>query len=199
MSARKSSMIESVKNSIASAINGTGDVAQAAVDTVTKTLNTTVEDFGKTGVLVLGAAANVAKAVIHGATGVGAHVGHAAKGAVIGVLRATKHTGAEAIDTVSDTAYALIHGTSEVGGELGHAAAGAVEGAISVAKEVGVSAEEAAAAAAHGALQAADKISLKALSTVGQAMKETICGVKVVLKAPFDMEQKTKTGAPGIV
>ena len=179
-------MIESVKIGIAATINGTGDVAQAAVDTVIRTLNTTVEEFGKAGVLVLGAAANVSKAVIHGATGVGAHVGHAARGTVIGVLRASKHTGAEAIDTVSDTAYALIHGTFEVGGELGHAAAGAVEGAISVANEAGVSAEAAASAAAHGALQAADKLGSAALDTVCQAMKETIGGVKVVLRAPFN-------------
>ena len=179
-------MIESVKHAIPSAIKVTGDVVQAAVDTVTETLNTTLEDFGKTGILVLGAAANVAKAVIHGATDVGAHLGHAAQGTVIGVLRASKHTGAEAIDTIRHTTYALIHGTSEVGGELGHAAAGAVEGAIAIAKEMGVSAEEAAAAAAHGALQAADKLGSTALDTVGIAMRETICGVKVVLRTPFD-------------
>ena len=114
------------------------------------------------------------------------------------MLRASKHTEAEAIDTVSDSAYALIHGTSEVGGELGHAATGAVEGAISVAKEVGVSTEEAASAAAHGALQAADKIGSKALNTVRDAMKATISGVKVVFKAPFDKAENKRDRGSGV-
>lgn len=186
MPGNESGMIESVKNNVVTAIKGTDNVVQAAMDTVTNTLGTTVKDIGKTGALVVGAEAHVAKGVIQGAVDVGAHVGHAAKGTVIGVLRASRHTGAEAIDTIGFTTYALIHGTSEVGGELGHAAIGAIEGAISVAKEVGVSVEEAASAAAHGALQAADKLGSKALTTVRDAMKETISGVKVVLTAPFD-------------
>jgi len=144
MHAKGSGMIESVKHDIVTAIVGAGDVAQATVDTVTKTLTRTVKDAGKTGVSVTDTTATVAKGVIHGATGVGAHVGHAAKGTVIGVLRATKQTGAEAIDTIGHTASTLIHSTSEVGGELGHAATGAVEGAISVARQAGVKAEDAA-------------------------------------------------------
>ncbi len=195
----KSGMIETAKRGVITAIKETGDVAQAAVDTVTDTLGTTVEDAGKTGSLVVGAGGNVAKAVIHGAADLGAHVGDAARGTVIGMLRVSKHIGAEAIDTVGYTAYALIHGTAEVGGELGRAAKGAVEGAISAAKEVGISAEAAAAAAAHGALQAADTIGADALNSVRNALKETISGVKVVLKAPFDNEDTTETGARGIV
>lgn len=195
----QSGMIESAKRGIITAIKDSGDVVQAAVDIVTNTLGTTVKEAGKTGALVIGAGGNVAKAVIHGATEIGAHVGHAAKGTVIGMLRVSKHLGTEAVDTVSYTAYALIHGTSEVGGELGRAARGAVEGAISVAKEVGVSAEEAAAAAAHGALQAAATIGADALHIVRHALNETISGVKVVLKAPFDAEQKTETGSSRII
>jgi len=188
MSEKESRMIESAKNGIVTAIKGTGDVAQAAVDTVTKTLSTTAQDAGKTGASVVDATATVAKGVIHGATGVGAHLGHAAKGTVVGVVRATKHTGAEAIDTIGHTARALIHSTAEVGGELGHTATGVVEGAIAAAKEVGIGAEEAASAAAHGALHAADKVGTTALKTVSNVMKETISGVKVVLKAPFDRD-----------
>lgn len=195
----KFGMIESAERDTITAIKATGDVVQAAVDIVTNTLGKTVKEVGKKGALVVGAEGNVAKAVIHGATDIGAHVGHAAKGTVIGMLRASKHIGAEAIDTVGYAAYALIHGTSEVGGELGRAARGAVEGAISVAKEVGVSAEEAAAAAADGALQAAATIGAEALHTVRNALKETISGVKIVLKAPFDTEQKTETGSSRII
>jgi hypothetical protein len=106
----KSGMIESAKRDTITAIKDTGDVVQAAVDIVTNTLGTTVNEAGKTGALVVGAGGNVAKAVIHGATAIGAHVGHAAKGTVIGMLRASKHIGAEAIDTVGYTAYALNHG-----------------------------------------------------------------------------------------
>ena len=129
MPENKSGMIESAKRGTITAIKETGDVVQAAVDIVTNTLGTTVKEAGKTGALVVGAGGNVAKAVIHGATDIGAHVGHAAKGTVIGMLRVSQHIGAEAIDTVGYTAYALIHGTAEVGGELGRVARGAVEGA----------------------------------------------------------------------
>jgi len=52
----------------------------------------------------------------------------------------------------------------------------------------GIITEEAAAAAARGALHAADKVGTTALKTVGNAMKETISGVKVVLKAPFNKD-----------
>jgi hypothetical protein len=50
-------MINSVKNDVVTAIKGTGDVAQAAADTVTKTLGTTIKDVGKTGASVTDATA----------------------------------------------------------------------------------------------------------------------------------------------
>jgi hypothetical protein len=122
---------------------------------------------------------------VRGATEVGGNLGHTAKGVVVGVLKGTKHVGAEAIDTIGHTAESMIHHTSEAGGELGHAAVGLVEGAIHSAKDLGVSAEDAASAAAHGALRGADKVGTKALETVRHAMTQTISGVKVVLKEPF--------------
>jgi hypothetical protein len=139
---------------------------------------------------VTDATATVADGVIHGASSVGAHLGHAAKGTVIGVLRATEHTGNAAIVTIGHTAHSLIHGTAAVDGDLEPAATGAVEGAIHVSKDVGVKAEDAASAAAHGALRAAGEVGSATLKTVRNTIKQTTGGVKVVLKAPFDKEDK---------
>jgi hypothetical protein len=115
---------------------------------------------------------------------VGADLGHAAKGIMVGVLRGTKEAGTEVMATISHTAHVTIRDTAAVGGDLEAAATGLVEGAITGAKELGVSAEDAASAAADGALKAAGKVGSTAVETVRKAVTKTAHGAKVVLKQP---------------
>jgi len=115
---------------------------------------------------------------------VGGDLGHATKGILVGVLRGTKATGKEALDTISHTARVTIQDTAEVGGDLGAAATGLVEGAIESAKKLGVSVEDAASAAANGALEAAGKVGSTAVSTVRKAVTKSSVDAKVVLKQP---------------
>jgi hypothetical protein len=190
MTTKETKLSETVRNGIVSGIRTTGDITKATADTVSGVLATTLKDVGKVGGAAEEAVGHVAGGAVHGATEIGAHLGHSAKGIVVGVLRGTKHIGVQAMDTIGHTAGAVIHNAAEVGGDLGHAATGLVEGAVHSAKELGVSGEEAASAAARGALRAADKVGTSAVETVRHAVTQTIAGVRVVLKEPFKTSPK---------
>lgn len=120
------------------------------------------------------------------AAGIDAHLGDTAIGVVIGVLRGTKRGGVEVMDVIGEIADVVIRDTAQAGGQLEHAATGLVAGAIQAAKEMGVNAEDAASAAAQAVLTAADKVGSTAVETVRRALTQSISGIKVVLKAPFE-------------
>lgn len=189
MTTRETGLVETARNGIVGAVKRTGNVAEAAMDTVSSTLSTTLNEAGSLGASATEAMGHIVRGAIQGATDAGVHLGYAARGTVLGVLRGTRHVGAEAMETIGHTAEEVIHHTVVVGGKLEHAATGLVEGAIDAAKEIGVSAEDAASAAAHGALKAADKVGSIAVGTVRHAVSGTISGIQVVLKAPFDREE----------
>ena len=131
--------------------------------------------------------------VIQGVADVGEDLTKAARGIVVGVIRATKETGTEALGAISATAGAVVKSTSEGGGDVAGAARGAVEGAIEGAREVGLSAEDAASAAASGAVKAAGGLGSTVVEQVRDAVTGTISGVKVILREPFkgeDVEKK---------
>jgi hypothetical protein len=182
MKTTNSGIIETVKNNIVAAIVGTGDIVQAMVDTITQILATTIKDTGKVGTSDV--IADVASGAVRGAVQVGADLGHAAKGIMVGVLHGTKETGVAVLDTISHTSHAAIRDTAALGGDLEAAATGLVIGAIEGAKKMGVSAEDAAAAAADGALKAAGQVGSTAVETVRKAVIKPANGVKVVLKEP---------------
>jgi hypothetical protein len=182
--ARDSGTIEVVKNAIVAAITGTRDVVQATVSTITQTLAGRIHDSGQAGTSVTDAIADVARGAVRATVQVGADMGHAAQGIMLGVLRGTKEARAEVTSTISHTAHVAIRDTAAAGGDLEVAATGLVRGAIAGAKELGVSAEDAAAAAASGALKAAGEVGSTALQTVRKAVSKPIAGVKLAPKEP---------------
>jgi hypothetical protein len=184
MKTTNSGIIETVKNNIVAAIVGTGDIVQAMVDTVARVLALTIKDTGKVGTSVTDVIADVASGAVRGAVQVGADLGHATKGIMVGVLHGTKETGVAVLDTISHTSHAAIRDTAALGGDLEAAATGLVIGAIEGAKKMGVSAEDAAAAAADGALKAAGQVGSTAVETVRKAVIKPVNGVKVALKEP---------------
>lgn len=184
MKTNDSRLIEKVKDGIVSAIKGTGNVVQATVDTVTQILATTIKDIGKLSISVTDVVADVASGAIRGAVQVGADLGHAAKGLMLGVLSGTKETGTAVLDTIRHTSQIAIRDTAAVGGDLEAATTGLVVGAIEGARKMGVGAEDAAAAAAEGALKAASQVSSTAVAAVRKAVTKPIHGVSVDLKAP---------------
>jgi hypothetical protein len=184
METRHPRKIKAVKDAIVAAIKGTDDIVGAVVNTTTQTLATSIKDTGKVGTSVTDAIADVASGAVLGTVAVGADLGHAAKGIMVGVMRCTKEAGAEVMDTISHTAQVASRDAAVVGGDLEAAATGLVQGAVAGAKELGVSAEDAAAAAASGALKGAGEVSSTALTTVRKAFTTTIHGVKVLAKEP---------------
>lgn len=179
-----SGLIEKVSDGIVATMKGTGNVVQATVDTVTRILATVIKDVGVVGMSVTDVIADVASGGIRGAAQVGADLGHAAKGIMLGVLSGTREAGTAVLDTISYTSQVAIRDTAAVGGDLGAAATGLVMGAIEGARKMGVSAENAAAAAADGALKAAGQVSSTAVAVVRKAVSKPIYGVNGALKEP---------------
>ena len=85
----KSSIFESVKNSVVGTIRGTGDVAKAVVDTVSGTLAHTIKGTGAVGTSLIEAVSDVGRAAIRGVSDIGGDVGSAAKNAVVGIWAAS--------------------------------------------------------------------------------------------------------------
>ena len=71
----KSSIFESVKNSVVGTIRGTGDVAKAVVDTVSGTLAHTIKGTGAVGTSLIEAVSDVGRAAIRGVSDIGGDVG----------------------------------------------------------------------------------------------------------------------------
>jgi hypothetical protein len=182
MKTTNSGIIETVKNNIVAV--GTGDIVQATMDTVAQVLAVTIKDTGKVGTSVTDVIADVASGAIRGAAHMGANLGHAAKGIMVGVLHGTNETGAAILDTITHTSRAAIRDTAALGGDLEAATTGLVEGAIESAKKMGLNAEEAAAAAANGALRAAGEMGSTVVGTVRKAVTRPVNGVRVELKNP---------------
>ena len=170
-----------VRGQIVATVKGKGDIVQATVDTITQTL-TTARSASRLDATRTAAIADVASGAVHGAAEVGADLGQAAKGIMLGVLRRTNGAETEILGTIRHTAHVAIWDTTDVGGDIEAAATGLIAGAIEGAKELSVDAEAAAAAAADGALKAAGQIGPTAVANVRKGVIKPVNGIKVVLK-----------------
>ena len=93
-----------VKNSIIGIIRGTGEITQAAVETVASTVQSAIKETG----------------------GTGAAAGSAAVGAVKGAIDAVGDVTGQAAETAADGVTAAVESASKVGASVGNAAKGAV-------------------------------------------------------------------------
>jgi hypothetical protein len=93
-------MIETVKDKTIAATEGTGHIAEKAVDTTTKVLTTTFKDTAKVGSAVGTAATGVVKEVVKDTKEVAVGVEHATAAVVGGAVKATGKVGATVVDTV---------------------------------------------------------------------------------------------------
>ena len=182
MKTMHSEVIETVKRQIVAAVKGTGDIVQATADTITQTLPTAIKSSSRVDPSVTAAIADIASGAVHGAAELGADLGQAAKGIMLGVLRCTQGTVAQVLATIRQTAFGAIWDTADVGGDLGTAASGLVAGAIDGAKELGVGAEDAVVAAADGALKAASQVGPTAVSVVRNGLSQPIKAPKITLE-----------------
>ena len=174
-----------VQRGVAEAVKSAGGTAVAVIDSVADVVGAVLRDSGIIGATLVGAAAQIAEQAVRGAAKVGGEMGSVAHGFLLGLLRATKETGEEALVTITHAASCFIKQTGALGLDCAGAATGLVEGAIAMSQELGLDAAQAAAAAAQGALEAAYDVGATAGDKVRDALKGTIAGVKIVIKEPF--------------
>src|SRR5437867_1368413 len=89
-------LIESVKDRIVHAIEGTGDVTGAMVNAVSKTVARAIEGLGGIATSLVYTIADVAQGNIQAVMAVGGDLGTAAKSIVVGVQRGSQGGGEEA-------------------------------------------------------------------------------------------------------
>ena len=104
-----------VKNGIIGVIRGTGEIAQAAVLTVSETAQVTVKAAGTTG----GAVAGLAVAAVKGA------------------IEAVGDVGGQASETAATSVETAVDSAARVGAKMGAVTKAAVIGAIRGTKDVG--------------------------------------------------------------
>ena len=176
-------LMEKAKNLIMTAITGTTNSAPVTADIVTEIFATTLKDSGLPVVFsVTEVIDDVVSGSVRGAIQVAGDLQQAATGIMIGVIRGTKKTGTESLESIINTAQVMIRETTAGGGDLMAATTGLIDGAIAGAEEIGISAAYAAMAAADGALKAAGKVdSITAAELVHRAVTRVAQHVKLML------------------
>lgn len=174
-----------VREYVARAVGGVGDMAEAVMDVTSVILTRTLMETQATGSELRRLVSGAITGTIQGVAMVGGDVESAAAFIMLGALRGAKQVGVTGICAVSATSATLVRESAQAGGDVGRTARSAVEAAIRGCHEVGVTAELAASAAASGAMVGAGEVSTRALDEVRDVVTRTIAGVKVVITEPF--------------
>jgi len=174
-------LMEKATTQIVAALTGPADSAPAPAEIVTEILATALKDPGPTVVSVAAAIDDVASGAVRGALQVAGDLYQTATGIMIGVMRGTKLTGTESLESIIHTAQVTIRETIAGGGDLAAATTGLIDGAITGAMAAGISAADAAMAAADGALKAAGQAGADTADLVHQAVTKVAQHVEVVL------------------
>ena len=120
MTKNESRLARSVKDGVIDTIRGTGEITDAAVDTVASSLVNAIQKTGDVAVALTATATEVVRGEIQGAAKVGGALGSAATSAMIGLLRATKEVGAESLDLDRSEATAWSNGNGRHGMREAH-------------------------------------------------------------------------------
>jgi hypothetical protein len=179
------------RESLQEAFQGTEDSFSAFASWASRSLAHASEISGQAGASPVPAIKMLAKAGIQGALDLGIDPGSAARGILVGVLRATRDTGESALSTISLTARTVAQTAIENGGDVAAVVRGLVQGAVLCARDIGVEPVPAGSAAGQAAFEAAIELGSSASEKVEEALQGAIGGVKVVPKMPF--AQKTKS------
>jgi hypothetical protein len=116
-------MIETVKDKGVAAIAGTGKVAQAAVDTTTHVVSTTVKDTAKVGGDVEKAATGLVGGAIKDVKEMAVETEQAVAAVTGGAFKAVGKVGSEAVDAVRTTVTKPVNNDKAASKETAPAAA----------------------------------------------------------------------------
>jgi len=180
-----------IKDSIVDAIQDSGDVYTATVDTVSLAVQDALAASKRDGSSAVGAVTYVALGAIRGALEVDIDLAEACKGIVVGVLLGSRDRGDAFLRTISHTARTVAHHTAMTGSDVGAATAGLIEGALQSARDTGGDPPRAASAAAQGALEGAEEVGFAAAEQVRSALAPPFQGVQVLLPPPYQQQGRS--------
>ncbi len=148
------------KKAVIGAFKGTGDKAQAIVETTADLVKVTiggVDDF---------------------TLALEKKVGEIASGAI----EAATEVGGDVSMTIKSTVYAIVKAGSDAGADVAKIAVAATEAAIKAAAKAGADISEATKTAVSGAIEAGEKMGTHASKAVRDALATSIKGARDVIK-----------------
>ena len=150
------------KKAVIGAIKGTGEKAQAIVETTADLVKVTIGEVGDFTVAIEKRAGEI----------------------VSGALDATTEVGGDLFMTIKSTVYGIVKAGSDVGADVAKTAVSATEGAIKAAGKAGTDISKATKEAVTGAIEAGDKMGTRASKAIRDALITSIKGAKDVIKPP---------------
>ncbi|HEX4048399.1 MAG TPA: hypothetical protein VH309_11220 [Elusimicrobiota bacterium] len=183
MSKKEEAPFARLESGVTGAIKVAGAGAKAVVDSVADVFACAVRKAADSSPLAVEAAA-LAESAVRGAAKAGGDLGSVGRGFLVGVLRESGLTGADALDAISHAAGAFVRCALGVGGDAAAAARGLVEGSLVWAREFGQDAAAAGAAAGQAAADAAYGADARIGEKVREALNVGIGGVTIRIRAP---------------
>jgi hypothetical protein len=155
------------KKAVIGAIKGTGETAQAIVETTADMVKVTIGEVGDFTVAIEKKGGEI----------------------VSGAIEAANEVGGDAFMTIKSTVYGIVKAGSDVGADVARTAVAATEGAIRAAGKAGADISEATKEAVTGAIEAGDEIGTQASKAVRDALTTSIKGAKDVIKPPPNIDK----------
>jgi hypothetical protein len=150
------------KKAVIGALKGTGEKAQAIVETT----------------------ADLVKVTIGGVGDFTVDIEKRGEEIVSGAIEASTEAGGDLFMTIMSTVYGIVKAGSDAGADVAKTAVAATEGAIKAAAKAGTDISKATKEAVAGAIEAGDEIGTQASKAVRDALIASIKGAKDVIKPP---------------
>jgi len=161
------------------------DVFNTVLESVTQSIAGSIKGTGLTGAPLLAAVSGVVAGAAREAVEKGGDLVPGTKAIIMGVVRGAGTGNPESHQILSHAAKVIIHHTADRNGNLAAAIKGIILGAIASARTMGGDTAKAASIAAQGALEGASEAGSVTVERVVGALKEPIGGSKVVLPEPL--------------
>jgi hypothetical protein len=150
------------KKAVMGALKGTGEKAQAIVETTADLVRVTVEGVGDFTVAIEKRGEEIAS----------------------GANEAATEVGEDLFMTIKSTVYGMVKAGAEVGADVAKTAVAATEGAMKAAAKAGTDISKATKEAVTGAIEAGDEMGTQASKAVRDALTISIKGAKDMIKPP---------------
>lgn len=152
------SIIDDVKNALASVISGTGDIISVSQTVARENVIKAFRGAGSVAGSGIGVISEIVTAGIEAIHSTGTSLTEGVLGLVKGAVAGAKDAGISTTEAAGEAASTSIKTSYRVGGDLGEVAVSVVRGAIGAASDIGEDSGTLAKGAVLGVLRAADEI-----------------------------------------